>query len=126
MEDPSTERRRTDLFTQWLRDHDILIEVKTIVTHLEQELASDRKETWERMGTHDSRLRTIESLVERLQPMASHAKYDRMMQEWEEFKITRKAERRVYATIAAVVSTVLTLLLSPFSDWLFMRVIGGR
>lgn len=50
-------------------------------------------------------------------------RFSKTTREWEEYKTTRRAERRVYIAIAAAVASLLTLLLSPLAETLVKAVV---
>lgn len=53
-------------------------------------------------------------------------RFSKTTREWEDYKTTRKVERRIYVVIAAAVASILTLLLSPLANALVARALDGR
>lgn len=93
-------------------DHDVLIEVRTILVTSLNEMRNEMRDLRRANETqnleHDNRLRKLEDMALQLDPIKKHEKYDDVVTWTEEFR----ARWKVYATIAggiiAFVSTIVS------------------
>jgi hypothetical protein len=100
---------------EWLRDHDLLIEVRTIVSNLQQMYIDDRAEHSRWRGSVETRLRAAEDRLLTYAP----ERWQRTADEWEAFMSGRTAEQRMLArqrhlwlAIASLVSSVVATVVS--------------
>lgn len=95
-------------------DHDTLIEIRTLVSELKHDITQLREGTHIQLIEHDKRIRTLEDQTLRLQPDEKIKKYDKLAEEWSDFKTRFKVYIALSSFFAGVVATLFTTLIRVY------------
>jgi hypothetical protein len=89
-------------------DHDTLIEIRTLVSELKHDINRLRDGTHSQLIEHDKRIRAVEDLMVRIQPLELIAKSDRVYKEWDDFR----SRLKVYVSLVIFIAGILGAALS--------------
>jgi len=92
-------------------DHDTLIEIRTLVSELKHDINHLREGTHVQLIEHDKRIRVVEDLITRVQPIERIVRGDRMLREWDEFKTRFKIYVGLIIAIGGILGAVLNQVL---------------
>lgn len=97
-----------------MSDHDLLITLNTKFDELKTEIKSSNESTNTQVGGHESRIRTLETLVTQVDPIKTHdamwKKIDENANWIHDFKLTYKFVLGVSGGIGAVVGFILAVV----------------
>lgn len=91
-------------------DHDTLIEIRTLVSELKHDITQLREVTHLQLIDHDKRIRSLEDLVVRFQPVERVAQSDRVFREWEDFKTRLKVYVGLTITVGGLLGVIINQL----------------
>lgn len=89
-------------------DHDILIELRTIVQSLKEDIKAFADVTQKQLQDHESRIRGIEERNIKFDASSLVPKYDKMWEEWE----TLKSNWKLLSIIAGIIFTIVASVLA--------------
>jgi hypothetical protein len=97
-------------------DHDTLIEIRTLVSELKHDISQLREGTHIQLIEHDKRIRTLEDQSTRNQPDEKIKKYDKVADEWNDFRTRLKVYIVLSSFFAGLIATALTTLLRIYLE----------
>lgn len=100
-------------------DHDLLIELKVLVKNLREEISRHNDNVVTMMNNHDGRLRKIEDLIIKTDPENKILRYDRVAEEWDNFKVSWK----IWVTVAGGILTFVAAIVSRWVNAFIDRVL---
>jgi hypothetical protein len=89
-------------------DHDTLIEIRTLVSELKHDINHLRDGTHSQLIEHDKRIRAVEDLMVRIQPLERIAKSDRVYKEWDDFRSRLKVYVGLVVFFAGILGAVMS------------------
>lgn len=95
-------------------DHDTLIEIRTLVSELKHDVNQLREGTHIQLIEHDKRIRALEDQSTRIQPDEKIKKYDKVADEWADFRTRLRVYIAISSFFAGLIATVLTTLLRVY------------
>ena len=95
-------------------DHDTLIEIRTLVAELKHDINQLREGTHIQLIEHDKRIRTLEDQNTRLQPDEKVKKYDKVAEEWGDFKTRLKVYIALVTLFGGVVGAIITQIIREY------------
>ena len=95
-------------------DHDTLIEIRTLVAELKHDINQLREETHAQLIEHDKRIRALEDQTTRIQPDEKIKKYDKIAEEWTDFKTRLKVYIAFVTIFGGIVGAIITQIIREY------------
>ncbi len=92
-------------------DHDTLIEIRTLVSELKHDINHLREGTHAQLIEHDKRIRTLEDLMVRVQPLDRIVQSDRVFKEWDDFRTRLKVYVGLTIAFGGILGALVNQLL---------------
>lgn len=97
-------------------DHDLLIELKQIVVTLRDDVRTNAEDVKRVLNNHEQRIRTGEDLVMRINPEERIKRYDKVADEWDNFKVSWKIWLTIAGAVFTFVAAIIGRLINGFID----------
>lgn len=94
------------------KDHELLIRIDERVRSIQEDVSQLKED-----------VAAVREVQVRYDPEQFVPRFSKTTREWEDFKTTRRVERRLLVAIASGIATLITLVLSPLAYALVQRVL---